>query len=196
MVELRHPLDTHQQVRIRNHRTVDVFHDTGNHYTRRVADAQALPDRIVIAEHLTGKAFRNDRAIRIFQKPVAVAIEYLERKEAEKRRIRIYEIGSQLLVSIKNLFTLPLIRDDRTDFLDLRIPLFQPIGNRDTRFQKLFIADGNDPVVIRLLFVDIQFPFHIHRNQDHEHQRNRQPENVDRRVPLVPAQEFQKRFYI
>ena len=102
----------------------------------------------------------------------------------------------ELFETIKNLFALPLIRDDRTDFFDFRITFFQPIRNRNSRFQKLFIADSNDPVVIRLLLVDIQFPFHIYRNQDHEHQRNGQSEDIYRRVPFIPAQEFQKRFYI
>ena len=84
-VEFRHPLDTHQQVHIRNHRTVDVLHDTGYHDTGRVADAQTLPDRIIITEYFPGKAFRNYHAVGIFQKPITVTIEYLERKKVEKR---------------------------------------------------------------------------------------------------------------
>ena len=89
-----------------------------------------------------------------------------------------------------------LVGYHRTDFLDLRIAFFQPVGHRDSRTQHLLVADSINPLVILLLLVDIQLPFHIHRDQDHEHQRDGESEDVDRRVPFVPAKEFQERFYI
>ena len=88
-VELSHPLDTQQQVHIRDNRPFDIFHDPGDRNARRIADTDALPDRVLFAEQLARVCLRNNGVIDTVQKPLAVAVQHLEGKDIEESGIDI-----------------------------------------------------------------------------------------------------------
>ena len=181
IVLLRQQIAAVEQVDRRDDRTLDVAHHGADGVALPLGD-ERTPHGIGVAEHPARERFGEDDV---------VACGELEVEDAEEGRVGVEYVGQcQLAV---RLYGMVIFERYGAGGFDLGVAvqkmLLQEIGAGDG----VFVAYDVDPAGLRVEAVDGELPDGVVRDQDDEHERQREAEDVDGRVELVAPQEVEKR---
>ena len=196
-VDVAETFGTHDDIHAGNHRAVDVPHHAAHHVgLLLVGEADRLPHRVERPESLAGERLGENDVFARSERLRAVALQKFEIKHAEEGRIG-EKHGSRvfLLPDFDGLRGVGRLsrHGDGTGRFDFGIAVAQVFLQVIAAAQTLLGANDTNAVAFRVVIIAGELPQGVVGNQDHEHQRDRETENVDRRIESVAAQKVEER---
>ena len=196
-IDIAEALGPHDDVHIGNHRAVDIPHHAAHNVRLLlVGEADHLPHRVERAENLAGERLGKHHVVARGKGLLPVALQQFEIEYPEKSRIgeedrrRIFPLSG--LDGLHGIGGLSRHCDGAGRF-DLGITVAQVFLQVITARNALLVADDINAVGLGVVVVARKLPKGVVGDQDHEHQRDGQPEDIDGRIELVAPQEVEKR---
>ena len=196
-IDIAEALGPHDYVHIGNHRAVDIPHHAAHNVRLLlVGEADHLPHRVERAENLAGERLGKHHVVARGEHLFAVAVQKLIIENPEEGRIGKKDRGRILLQTdfdgLRGVGGLSRHCDGAGRF-DLGITVAQVFLQVITARNALLVADDINAVGLGVVVVARKLPKGVVGDQDHEHQRDGQPEDIDGRIELVAPQEVEKR---
>ena len=196
-IDIAEALGPHDDVHIGNHRAVDIPHHAAHNVRLLlVGEADHLPHRVERAENLAGERLGKHHVVARGEHLFAVAVQKLIIENPEEGRIGKKDRGRILLQTdfdgLRGVGGLSRHCDGAGRF-DLGITVAQVFLQVITARNALLVADDINAVGLGVVVVARKLPKGVVGDQDHEHQRDGQPEDIDGRIELVAPQEVEKR---
>ena len=196
-IQVAKALGTHDDVHVGNHRTVDVPHHAAHDVGfLLVGEADRLSRRVERTENLAGERLGEHHIVARSEHLFAVAVQKLIIEDPEEGRIGEKDRGRILLLTdfdgLRGVGRLSR-RCDGAGRFDFGITVAQVLLEIIAAVQALFGANGIDAFGLGVVVVARKLPQGVVGDQDHEHQRDGQPEDIDGRIELVAPQKVEKR---